>query len=418
MMTLANGRHRMLIFALLILLGLALHLILWAYSEPPYLFGDFYKAYFPAAQRVWELGPRDAFQHLEVGVGGFVNMPILVWSFVPLLAFGYAGAGWAFCAIGIASVIAAWWLLARMADPATHIAPVLAFLFLVDGPMVNSLREGNSTHIVLFLLVLALTTWRGGLHFSTGLILGLAALIKIPFLLFGVYFLLRGNWRIVAGGVSMLAAAFALSLAVHGLQVNIAWFDGNVLAYVGRVIPAFNVQSIDAFLMRLSTGPEALFDWTAREPTGAHRVARWLIFIVLFGAIIWLMRRARRQPEAELRSGTLTSRDYLEYCTILLLAIVVSPVSWSHYYLFALLPIGLYLGKRLPLPDDGITRWLMWLGFVLTALPIVLMPLEPDWVLTLASRTILSAWLFGGLLMLVGLMRGLYYLPIARDRPA
>lgn len=417
-MTLATGPHRMLISALLILLGLVIHLILWAYSEPPLLFGDFYKAYFPAAQRVWELGPRDAFQHLEVGVGGFVNMPILVWSFVPLLAFGYAGAGWAFFAIGIASVIAAWWLLVRMAGPATNIAPLLAFLFLVDGPMVNSLREGNSTHIVLFLAVLALTVWRTGFHFATGFILGLAALIKIPLLLFGIYFLMRGQWRIVAGGASMLAAAFALSLAVHGLQVNISWFEGNVLAYVGRVIPAFNVQSIDAFLMRLSTGPEALFDWTAREPTAAHRASRWLIFIALFGTIGWLMRRARRQSYADSPSDTLTGRDYLEYSTILVLAIVVSPVSWSHYYLLTLLPIGLYLGNRLTLPNDGLTRLLIWLGFALTALPIVLIPLEPDWVLTLASRTILSAWLFGGLLMLAGLMRGLYYLPAARDRPA
>ena len=416
-MMLAAGMHRTLLTALLILLGLVIHLILWAYSEPPYLFGDFYKAYFPAAQRVWELGPRDAFQHLEVGVGGFVNMPILVWPFIPLLAFGYAGAGWAFLAIGLASVVAAWWLLVRMADPAMHMAPILAFLFLVDGPMVNSLREGNSTHIVLFLLLLALTTWRAGLYVATGLIVGLAALIKIPLLLFGLYFLLRRQWRIVAGGVGMLAAAFALSLAVHGLQVNVAWFEGNVFAYVGRVIPAFNVQSIDAFLMRLSTGPEELFDWTAREPTAAHRVARWLIFIALFGTNIWLMRRARLEPRPDTRSDNLTGRDYVEYCTVLVLAIVVSPVSWSHYYLFALLPIGLYLGNRLPLPDDGITRWLIWLGFVLTALPIILVPLEPDWVLALASRTILSAWFFGGLLMLAGLMRGLYYLPVSQDRP-
>lgn len=418
MMTLANGRHRILISALLILLGLLIHLILWAYSEPPYLFGDFYKAYFPAAQRVWELGPRDAFQHLEIGVGGFVNMPILVWPFVPLLAFGYAGAGWVFFAIGIASVIASWCLLVRMAVPATQIAPVLAFLFLVDGPMVNSLREGNSTHIVLFLLVLALAAWRAGREFAAGIILGLAALIKIPLLLFGVYFLLRGKWRIAGGGIALLAGAFALSLAVHGLAVNVAWFEGNVLAYVGRVIPAFNVQSIDAFLMRLSTGSEALFDWTAREPTAAHRVVRWLIFIALFGSIFWLMRRARQGTGPDTRPDKLTGRDYLEYCTILLLATVVSPVSWSHYYLFALLPIGLYLGNRLPLPDDGITGWLIWLGFALTALPIVLIPLEPDWVLTLASRTILSAWLFGGLLMLAGLLRGLYRLPALRDRPA
>lgn len=199
-MTRSPKSRQTLLSSLLILLGLAIHLILWRYSEPPYLFGDFYKAYYPAAQRVWEMGPRDAFQHLEVGVGGFVNMPILVWPFVPLLALGYAGAGWAFLAIGLVCVVATWWLLLRIADPAVHFAPLLAFLFLVNGPMVNSLREGNSTHIVLFLLVFALIAWRGARPFAMGLILGLAALIKIPLLLFGVYFLLRGNWRCVAGG--------------------------------------------------------------------------------------------------------------------------------------------------------------------------------------------------------------------------
>jgi hypothetical protein len=408
----------MFLSGLLVLLGLTLHLILWRYSEPPYLFGDFYKAYYPAAQRVWELGPRDAFQHLEVGVGGFVNMPILVWLFIPSLAFGYAGAGWAFLVIGLACVAAAWGLLLRIADPAARVAPVLAFLFLVNGPLINSLREGNSTHIVLFLLVLALTAWRAGWLFAMGLILGLAALIKIPLLLFGVYFLLRGNWRIVSGGAAIIAAAFALSLAVHGFQVNLAWFEGNILAYVGRVIPAFNVQSIDAFLMRLSIGPEALFDWSAHEPTVSHRIVRWLIFTTLFGTVFWLMRRTRQEPPAKTQSESPTGRDYLEYCVILVLAIVVSPVSWSHYYLLMLLPIGLYLGNRLSLPDDRPTRWLIWSGFALTALPIVLLPLEPDWVLVLASRTILSAWLFGGLLMLAALMRGLWRLPAMQARLA
>jgi hypothetical protein len=414
----ATTSRRALFSTFLVLLGLVLHLILWRISEPPYLFGDFYKAYYPAAQRVWEVGPREAFQHLEVGVGGFVNMPILVWLFVPLLVFGYAGAGWAFLAIGLVSVLATWWLLVRIADPSTQTASVLAFLFLVDGPMVNSLREGNSTHIALFLIVAALALWRAGLLFAAGLVLGFAALIKIPLLLFGVYFLLRGQWRIVEGGVAVIAAALMLSLAVHGLAVNLAWFDGNVLAYIGRVIPAFNVQSIDAFIMRLSTGPEELFDWTAREPAMSHVIARWLILVALFGAIFWSMRRAHHAPLTYLASDDLTGRDYLEYSTILMLAIVASPVSWSHYYLFALLPMGLYLGNRLTLPNDRVAHWLMWLGFALTALPIVLLPFEPDWVLVLASRTIISAWLFGGLLILAALLRGLWHIGTTQDRPA
>jgi hypothetical protein len=82
-----------------------------------------------------------------------------------------------------------------------------------------------------------------------------------------------------------------------------------------------------------------------------------------------------------------------------------------------LLPIGLYLGSRLPLPEDNGTRWLIWLGFILTALPIILLPFEPDWVLVVASRTILSAWLFGGLLILSALMRGLWHLRPKQGQP-
>jgi hypothetical protein len=243
-----------------------------------------------------------------------------------------------------------------------------------------------------------------------GLLLGIAALIKIPLLLLGVYFLLRGQWRIVLGGATALLAAALLSLVVHGIAVNVAWYEGNILPYLGRVIPAFNVQSIDAFLMRFSTGEDELFDWTAAEPSPTHKILRVAIFITLFGSTAWLMAR---RPLSSL--PTPGSGDFLEFSILVVLAVVASPISWSHYYLLMLLPIGLYVGRRLPLPDDRTTRWLMWGGFALTALPIILLPLESGSVLLIASRTVLSAWLFGGLLMLTALMRGLYCMTARRD---
>ena len=101
----------------------------------------------------------------------------------------------------------------------------------------------------------------------------------------------------------MIGGAAVLSLLVHGLAVNVAWYEGNVLAYLGRVIPAFNVQSIDAFLMRLSTGEDELFDWTAHEPDVAHKIARVPILIALFVGVFWLIHRARRSAPPEERAG-------------------------------------------------------------------------------------------------------------------
>jgi hypothetical protein len=43
---------------------------------------------------------------------------------------------------------------------------------------------------------------------------------------------------------------------------------------------------------------------------------------------------------------------------------------------------------------------------VLAALPVVILPLQPDWLGEALARTVVSAPLFGGLAVLIGLLRG------------
>ena len=68
-----------------------LHLVLWQVSEPPTLFSDLYKAYFPAAEVLWDDGLSASFPFTEMGAGGFVNVPVLAWLFVPLVPLGEDG---------------------------------------------------------------------------------------------------------------------------------------------------------------------------------------------------------------------------------------------------------------------------------------------------------------------------------------
>ena len=74
-----------------------------------------------------------------------------------------------------------------------------------------------------------------------------------------------------------------------------------------------------------------------------------------------------------------------------------------------LLPWALYLGGRLGLPDDAATRWLMAGGMLLASLPVVVLPVGSGLTAAIASRTLVSAWMFGGLLMLAALVRGALY---------
>ena len=100
----------------------------------------------------------------------------------------------------------------------------------------------------------------------------------------------------------------------------------------------------------------------------------------------------------------------LEFSLVINLALVLSPISWSHYYALLLLPCGLYLGGRLPLPADVHSRRLLWSGMALCSLPIVVLPLQADLLGEIVARTLVSATFAGGVAMLAALLRQLHQL--------
>lgn len=392
-----GNRRLMLGWAVAIVLGGLAQAILWHISEPAFLFSDFYKAYYPVAKYLWLQGPSHPWPSLEVGVGGYVNLPVVGWLFAPLVPFGEQGSSWVYLAIGAPLACLAWYLLER----AFATGPVLLLLFLANGPLVNSLREGNSTHIVLMLLVLGLLLWRAGRMVAAGAIFAACALIKLPLLLLGVYFALRGNWRVVAGGAAMIVGVLLLSVLVHGLQTNIAWYRDSVEPFLGNAMAAFNVQSIDGFLLRLSRRSADLYDWTSHKPTLLHRIARYAIVGALVGGSCWLGWRASRH-------GATQRRDLVEFCLVLALALVISPISWSHYYLLMLLPAALCLAGQTIDASQPVERRIFWAGFALSALPILPPPLVGTRLGDVAALTIVSLWLFGGLLILAAHARALW----------
>ena len=207
-----------------------------------------------------------------------MNIPILAWLFVPLMLLGETESGWAFLALGVAATASTCALLVRVARPETSARLVIVLLFLLNGPLVNSLREGNTTHFILLMLVGALLLWRSGNEFMAGLLLGLCAIIKLPLMLYGIYFILRGRWRIVAGGATTIGSLALVSLAVFGMRSNIAWFDCCVEPFIGGILPAFNVQSFDGFVIRLITGASQLAVWEPIDLPAAYRAVRALLF--------------------------------------------------------------------------------------------------------------------------------------------
>jgi hypothetical protein len=88
---------------------------------------------------------------------------------------------------------------------------------------------------------------------------------------------------------------------------------------------------------------------------------------------------------------------YVELSMVLCLALLISPISWTHYYLFLLLPLSLYAGNRLPMPDRG--GWLaaMTVAALLLSPPVTFA--EGAVSRGLVEKLLLSHYVLGALLL-------------------
>jgi alpha-1,2-mannosyltransferase len=341
----------------------ALALLTFRISDPSYHFWDFHSAYYPAGKAVIA-GAQYLREMTGLGVSGFVNLPVVAYVFAPFALLPEPMATHLFLAISLVAVGATWLILARIVARDTTDRWLLLLLFAANGPLLYSLKEGNTSHFILLAMVGGLALLRVARPAAAGAVLGAAAIIKPPLLLFGLFFLLRRDARGTLGFAAVCGVVVALSLAVFGWDDNLHWFEVCIVQFSHRWLAAFNVQSIPAFLFRFVAPAGMLEDWNSRLPPTDLTLPANILFVLLFAlAAAALWRRARM-------SGALVPLATLElqYSLVICLVILASPLSWSHYYCWLLLPAALFLGWRRELRWQ--TRICGWFAILLVT-PVV-----------------------------------------------
>jgi hypothetical protein len=259
-----------------------------------------------------------------------------------------------------------------------------------------SLREGNTSHFVLLLLVAGVLAWRRDRPFVAGLLFGACATMKMPLLVLPLYLLATGRWRVAAGAVAMIAGWVALTTLAYGPALVGGWFEHTLLPYSSGAVGAYNSQTLDGFLLRLETGATHLRNYMPVVRSDFHSVARLLLSGGLVAAVAYGLWRRRRGRDF----------DELELCCVLVAALIVAPLAWSHYYAILLLPWGLHFGGRLRLPADRVTGFLIAGSIVLASLPVLRTTLALEHG-PVTSRTVVSFCLVGAVCLFVALVRGL-----------
>jgi Glycosyltransferase family 87 len=351
---------------------------------------DFFNAYYPAGRLILE-NPDRLYSFATSIIYGFVNLPILALLFRPFSLLEKPIAGFLFTLLGvIAIIVCCCWLIqiARLKGLKQALFWVVA---AANIPIFYSIWLGNSTHMLFLCLIASFVCLRAQRDLLSGIFLAITGLLKPPFLFLFLYFLLRKRFRAVLGFWATLGAVVSLSVLGFGLQLNLVWFQECILKFSGKIIAAYNAQSVDSFLIRLMT--DAPIDtWDFAEGNGWFKLFRYGLIAILVGAtILTILRRPAISSQG---------LEGLEYSMFLTLTVIISPISWTHYYLFLLLPVALYLGGQLHIPRHLGLQLMMLISILLVITPnVTRIPFQNPLLSALTRYFLVSHFFLGGVLL-------------------
>ncbi|GFJ95717.1 hypothetical protein Prum_093590 [Phytohabitans rumicis] len=263
--------------------------------------------YYGAAQTVQSGQP--LYGYVADNGGPFTYPPFAVLLMRPLTVFPEGAVQVAWLALVCAAVAAIGYAVAR---PAGGLVAAAACVVLLSAPAQSNLRFGQvSVFIVLLALVDAVgltpARWRG-------VLVGVAAAVKLTPLLFVVYFLLAGRYR--DAGRAALAFAGCAALAAAVLPADSWTYWTGTVTQTSRIgnLASLGNQSVHGMLMRVGVDAGTLpLLWAA-------------LVAVICGTALWRARQLWRE-EHPVRAAVLVG------CA----SVAASPVSWTHHQVWTVL---------------------------------------------------------------------------------
>lgn len=277
---------------------------------------------------------------------GWIYPAAYAWLFRPFANIDFSAAAIWWLAINMILSCASI-LLVVLAHPGSAGSPyrfwwisVIIFIGLTFQPILDNLWHGNISALILFCFCLFYLLLRRGRPGLAGFVLGLFVPLKLTPAVFILYFLWRRNWRLVIGAIVGSLAIVAVTWFTVGLP-GLVGFAKMILAQLqAGGVAAFNNQSISGFLLHALTKGN-VNGWETITVPQWITVVRYVLVLVLVGAVVWVMRR---RPEKLSHPELAEDLDLGLLIAVLLLA---SPITWYHYYVWLFLPLVIVLGYML-----------------------------------------------------------------------
>lgn len=288
-----------------------------------------------------------------------VHPPSSVLLALPLQGFAYPTAFRIWNLVSLAALAASVWLVVRNLGIRLSVwsAFPAVLLFSICDPLFQQMLQGQLNLILLLLIVGVWTADRAGRPLLAGGLLGAAAAIKLFPAFLVLYFLARRDWRAVAASAASLLLITLVTFGLLGWE-SYATYLSDVLPVAATWKAAWNNASLAGFWHKLfAPGPRngELIPLLASPALALAGTAVSVAVVLLL-----LVPRV-------VRARTARARDLAFGLTITAM-LLVSPVTWEHYFLLLLLPlVVVWIG----LPRCWLHQMAWWGLVVVLGLPII-----------------------------------------------
>ncbi|MEV4483850.1 glycosyltransferase 87 family protein [Micromonospora coxensis] len=269
---------------------------------------------------------RPLYDYVAENGGPFTYPPFAALVLWPVTALPESVLGAVWLLLTVAAVVAIAVPVGRVLAPGRPWAvAATATVLMLSAPVQSNLRFGQMSIVIVLLALLdgagvTPARWRG-------VLVGVAAAIKLTPLLFVVYFLAARRYRDAARATVAFLACAALAAVVLPAESRTYWLG--TMTKTSRIgdLASLGNQSVHGMLLRVGVDPSAL-------P---------VVWAALVGALCVAALLRARQLTVQGRPG---HAAVLVGCA----TVAASPVSWTHHQIWSVLAGMLLIGA------SGVTR--------------------------------------------------------------
>jgi alpha-1,2-mannosyltransferase len=332
---------------------------------------------------------------------GFIGPPFQALFFAPFAAVGGVTAKIIWHLINVAALFVGIWLTWRTwspirarigLPPAPVLRTILIALLAVLVPVQTNFEHQNMNALLLALLAGATWQLTFGSAIAAGALIGSATALKAFPILLVLYLAFTRQWLALLSAIVTTVTLTLLPILVYGPAAFLDFLE-TFWRLANSGWPARgNNQSLVAALERVTSGFDAS---GVRVPADAPLAATLFvgIAVVLAVALIVVLASTPRSRQQD--------RIPCEVAAVTILAILLSPIAWDHYWTLMFPAFLIAYDSQDPKLLGGAGRYAFWTAAALTTL------LSP---LTLGSAGFnvarqLSTYTIAGLIMYASMLR-------------